>query len=471
MDTSGYLQMMVTSILMGQTMDISFIYKFVIIAIAQYFLRNGGDYYGRFLKYLTPDTITVKILQLKQYSDTIFLMNPVYKAVINYILENEIHIVDEFENIKGSIGELRDEKHYEDNRTSENKQKFTLKKYAIIIRHEKEIMYKGSSIFVKIFDNGDKEKGTLLLRNKEFTFIDNFCTDCIKIMDDNNKFPLYQLDGDGDWVGTYVNVSKTVDNTFLNKGMAQNIVDDITDFSTKKEDNKLDFTPNKLGFIFYGPPGNGKSSVCYMIANYTKRPIYRMNASDLKKFEWYSRIISEIPPCSILSIDDADLIFAGCAKRKLLLNSTKNEPIDIVTDTVVDINIVTKKIKKTKDDDDDDDDTCKTDKYDVEKSAALLHDLLTIFDGYTYLRDTIVVMTTNKIDDFDPALLRPGRFEHKYMVDNVDEYQIGQIYKHFTGLEMDLTRLKKGLVGLSVSEFLYTHIIPNRKNLSESLLD
>lgn len=460
MDTKGYLQIMMTSMLMGQTMDISFFYKFAVIAFVQYLINHSDTYYAKIIKYWRPETITVKLAQMVHYSKNNYYKNPAHNAIINYIIENEPHIVDEFINQTdrsfNNVGNYHKTNEYIDY----TKPLEQIKNYSIKIYQEKEIIYKGSPIFIKIIDGGEQEKSIIYMRHSNFLFIDTFCTDCLKIINEYKKYPLYE-NGDGIWNGLQINVHKTIDDTFLNKGIVEKILLDLEDYSMKKSDDKLGFTPNKLGFIFHGPPGNGKSSLCYMIANYTKRSIYRIKASDLTLSKGLSHIISQIPPGSILSIDDADLIFSDCKKRKLKssiemkkLNELKCKNNDVVDDIDNESNdySIEEAIKKM-------------------KNATLLHELLTIFDGYTYLRDTIVVLTTNKIEDFDPALLRPGRFERTYLIDDVDEYQIGQIYKHFTGSEMDLTRLKKGLTGLSVSEFLYKHVIPNRKNLDKFLLD
>lgn len=50
-------------------------------------------------------------------------------------------------------------------------------------------------------------------------------------------------------------------------------------------------------------------------------------------------------------------------------------------------------------------------------------------------------MTTNHIDRLDPALLRPGRCDRKFLLDYANDQQILDIYQSFYAFEFLKTTL------------------------------
>jgi cell division protease FtsH len=56
-----------------------------------------------------------------------------------------------------------------------------------------------------------------------------------------------------------------------------------------------------------------------------------------------------------------------------------------------------------------------------EEQGQALNQILTEMDGFSPVEGTIVVGATNRPDDLDPALLRPGRFDRAISVDRPDE--------------------------------------------------
>ena len=64
---------------------------------------------------------------------------------------------------------------------------------------------------------------------------------------------------------------------------------------------------------------------------------------------------------------------------------------------------------------------------DVLELSISLKDLLEVFDGYNYLKNCIIIMTTNNIEKLDPALIRPGRIDHKIEFTHATSEQISEI--------------------------------------------
>lgn len=66
------------------------------------------------------------------------------------------------------------------------------------------------------------------------------------------------------------------------------------------------------------------------------------------------------------------------------------------------------------------------------KENMTLYALLDVLDGYSYLNNCVVIITTNYPEKLDPAIIRPGRIDYDIIFDFCDEYQFDNIFKYFT---------------------------------------
>ena len=182
----------------------------------------------------------------------------------------------------------------------------------------------------------------------------------------------------------------------------------------------------RLGFLFYGIPGSGKTSIIFAIANHYNKQIYNINLK-LSRVKFFKQIIS-IPENSIVIFNDLDTI-----------KVTNKRNIEDNTDT--------KNKKKDKDNENDND-------------CIILADLLEILDGYAYLDKCIIIMTTNHIEKLDEALIRPGRIDHKIEFTYATNNQINQIlkyyYKNYGTNSHNFTK-----TNINISYLINTVILPN----------
>lgn len=242
----------------------------------------------------------------------------------------------------------------------------------------------------------------------------------------------------GNWVELHINCKKTFENIFIPKSIKylfKNNIDNLanTDFYEKSG------IPKKIGLLFYGLPGSGKTSSIYAIAAEYKKQIYTVNTK-VETNHFYKQI-RLIPVGSIVVFNDIDTI-----------------------DIVHDRNAVIDKKKNQ--------DNAKTDK-DTEKDKnnnICLGDLLEILDGYMYLNECIVIMTTNHIEKLDPALIRPGRIDHKIEFSYASNDQIHQILKFYYP---DNNKYKSDELfnnkNCDISYLINTLIIPNVNNIDKVL--
>jgi 26S proteasome regulatory subunit T2 len=60
-------------------------------------------------------------------------------------------------------------------------------------------------------------------------------------------------------------------------------------------------------------------------------------------------------------------------------------------------------------------------------------ELLNQLDGFDSRGDVKVIMATNRIEDLDPALIRPGRIDRKILFENPDQATKRKIFNLHTG--------------------------------------
>ena len=172
---------------------------------------------------------------------------------------------------------------------------------------------------------------------------------------------------------------KTFDSIFLHD--KQLLIDDLEKFRRNEETYKKLQIPFRRGYLFYGEPGNGKSTLAAAIADYMKYNIFLLDVSTINSGNQFTRAFKNIPDNSVVVLEDIDTMF-------------KNR---------------------------------KTSKQDETDGKVSLTTLLNALSGVSQKQNIITVITTNHINDLDDALTREGRCDFKMEVKNptkeiVEEY-------------------------------------------------
>lgn len=183
---------------------------------------------------------------------------------------------------------------------------------------------------------------------------------------------------------------RRLDSVFTADGAGQKVIETIKAFEAKKEEHHRLGLPHHLGIMLHGEPGCGKSSLIHAVASETKRSIFYLNLgsvdsdSDLTSLINGNRDWSKI----ILAIEDIDA--AGVKVNR--------------SNAIEETNAGASGSKKGK----------KNDKASASsnKSPVSLSALLNVLDGILCPDGLVVVATTNHHEALDPALKRPGRFDH-----------------------------------------------------------
>lgn len=291
-------------------------------------------------------------------------------------------------------------------------------------------------ILTKIENKQDKSRYiTLTLTIKSYTHNYNDILKFINLCytEYNNKFhpiekpipKFYIKDNNNNCYKSYkIYTTITFDNLFLNK--KKNIIHLLD----KLKNNKI----NKLGFLLYGAPGSGKTSIIKSIINYTQRDCINIKLKD------------------IIDINELINIFHNDYICNQLI--PMNNRIYILEDIDCDNNI----IQKRKFNNDEDDENILLDpikkKCSILKSKLTLSDVLNCLDGILELTDSILIITTNYIDSIDPALIRYGRITYKLYLNKMDKNDINDMIFHYFNTHINNKYLQNDYILASTLDIL-----------------
>lgn len=204
----------------------------------------------------------------------------------------------------------------------------------------------------------------------------------------------------------------TFDNRFFTD--KQMIVDKIKFFINNPEWYKSRGIPYTLGILLWGEPGCGKTGFIKSIMNLTGR--HGINIKLNNKFDM-----------NLLK----DLIYDEELGTDLVIPQNKRiiifEDIDCMSDVVIDRDIKKQKelLKETKETKDKD----KEIKEELDNNN--LSYLLNILDGLQECTGRIIIMTTNKPELLDKALIRSGRIDYKLHFTNATIEDIQNILNFY----------------------------------------
>lgn len=170
---------------------------------------------------------------------------------------------------------------------------------------------------------------------------------------------------------------RSFNDVFIPDEQQQKIVSAINDFIAKRKWYKDHHIPYHFGIMLHGEPGTGKSSIIQAIINLVKCHVlyiptqYLMDAIETN--HWIENY-SDIP--KFIIIEDVDAAAVSKDRNKFrFMDAESND-------------------ERTK-----------------AKNAYDISALLNFMDGFDNPENVIYILTTNHLEDLDPALVRPGRID------------------------------------------------------------
>ncbi|KAM3066222.1 hypothetical protein ACMFMG_012126 [Clarireedia jacksonii] len=171
----------------------------------------------------------------------------------------------------------------------------------------------------------------------------------------------------------------------LEKGILVGLIDDAADFLKNRTWYEQRGIPYQRGYLFYGPPGNGKSSFAFYLATTFGLNIYVINlGSQNLTDDDLTELFSALSDRCVVLLEDVD-----CAGR------TRHPPVEEEKN---------------------------------EKPGISLSGLLNTINGIGAKEGRILIVTTNEPQKLDDALLRPGRIDRKYEFRNPTSEHIERLF-------------------------------------------
>jgi mitochondrial chaperone BCS1 len=194
---------------------------------------------------------------------------------------------------------------------------------------------------------------------------------------------------------------RVLDSVILKPGEKEQLVEDIRTFRASYERYSKLGVPYHRGYLLYGPPGTGKTSLVSALGAKFGMSIYAINLTELND-RTLKIAIGSVPANSIILFEDIDCMKAG--NRRPETGEWTVKGVQIPGSEKVDP---------------------------ADRLGVTLSGLLNVVDGFHAPENVLFVMTTNKIEALDPALLRPGRIDYKLFLGNAARAQKIELYRRF----------------------------------------
>jgi mitochondrial chaperone BCS1 len=230
----------------------------------------------------------------------------------------------------------------------------------------------------------NKESFTLRIFTRSRALARRLIEDCrAKALPDDGKLEI-RVPNYGCWsLGTRI-TPRPLASVILDGNQAGELLADMRAFLASRGWYERIGVPYRRGYLLYGPPGNGKTSVVKALAGELRMSIFLMILSDPDiNDNRVNDLLAKVPERSIVLLEDIDCAFV---KRQ---------------------------------------------RANGRAGGLTFAGLLNAIDGVAAPEGRLIVMTTNHLDRLDPALIRPGRADVKLGFENATSDQAARLFRRF----------------------------------------
>ena len=194
----------------------------------------------------------------------------------------------------------------------------------------------------------------------------------------------------GGWQRLNPGPPRPLDSVVLAAGQLERIVDDLAQFLDGESAYVRMGVPWHRGYLLHGPPGTGKTSTARAIASRFGMDLYMLSLSDVEDDGSLSNLVANLNGRAMLLIEDCDV------------SSVSHDRAD----------------------------------SDSDRPGATLAGLLNVLDGAATPHGLVTVLTSNRADVLDPALLRPGRCDLIEHLDLLPPDRAEMLFHRMTGTSL-----------------------------------
>jgi chaperone BCS1 len=209
--------------------------------------------------------------------------------------------------------------------------------------------------------------------------------------------------------------------------------------------------PYRRGYLFHGEPGTGKTSLAMAIAGRFGLDIYVISLLDMSIGD--SELIglfNALPPKCLLLLEDIDTVGL---QRESPRAQRRGPPW-------------TKALAKIGEGDEDEEEEEKP-----QLSRVSLSGLLNAIDGVAAPEGHILIMTTNKPEKLDEALIRSGRISVRVAFEKATSEQARDIFMRMYWHEEDSREKSKSEKGAKATTVEYAHLETLARQFGELIPD
>ena len=205
---------------------------------------------------------------------------------------------------------------------------------------------------------------------------------------------------DDGWYSVQGYAPRLLESVILEPGEKEHLVQDIQRFRTSKPRYQRLGIPYHRGYLFYGPPGTGKTSLVSALAANFGLSIYLINLADFND-RTLMNAINEVNSNSVLLFEDIDCMKSSQTRVPSASHGNEGPNEQKQKEAVAD------------------------------KNGVSLSGLLNVLDGFHAPTNVLFMMTTNRMETLDDALLRPGRIDYRLYLGEASEEQKLRLCRRF----------------------------------------
>lgn len=252
--------------------------------------------------------------------------------------------------------------------------------------------------------------------------------------------------------------TKTFDNMFFER--KQELIKRIDYFNDNKQMYQRLGIPYTFGMLFHGPPGCGKTSAIKAIANYTKRHVIVLPVKKIKSIETLKQIFLNTFINSYYIPSDKRLyvfeeIDCGQWKNVVMDRSLQDEQ---VTPTPL---IIYEKDKTVL--------AAAAAAAAQEEVTINLGEFLELLDGIIEISGRMIILSSNRPEILDPALLRPGRVDFNIEFNKMSREDVKNMYRLWFDQEIP-QNIYDAMKDYTFSQAELGLIFSNRKDIHRALV-